>query len=366
LNSSSPLPCLFLIPTGIGCEVGGYAGDAIPSARLLAAATGCLITHPNVMNGASLFWNDERIQYVEGYSIDRFVGGEFYLRPVRKQRVGILLDAGLEPELRERHLQAVDGCRATLGLDIGPVVTTEAPLEITFSIASSGASWGEISNLSPLLRAGDRLKENGATAIAIVTRFPDDSGSKELDAYRQGRGVDFIAGAEAVISHSLVRHLCIPCAHAPAVAPLPIEDCLDPRVAGEELGHTFLPCVLVGLSRAPDLITKDSLPRISNILQPGLIGIENVGALVAPKGALGGEAVLGCIERNIPLIVVSNSGVLKVDLDSLGLKSKLETIGSKQIFSAKNYFEAAGLLVALRAGVAINSLNRPIYKVEKI
>ena len=366
MNSSSPLPCLFLIPTGIGCEVGGYAGDAIPYARLLAAATGCLITHPNVMNGASLFWNDERIQYVEGYSIDRFVGGEFYLRPVRKQRVGILLDAALEPELRERHLQAVDGCRATLGLDIGPVVTTESPLEITLSTASSGSSWGGISNLSPLLRAGDRLKENGATAIAIVTRFPDDLGSKELDAYRQGRGVDSIAGAEAVISHLLVRHLCIPCAHAPAVSPLPLEDCLDPRVAGEELGYTFLPCVLVGLSRSPDLITKDFLPKITNISQSDLIGVEHLGALVVPKGALGGEAVLGCIERNIPLIVVANSGVLKVDLDSLGLKSNLEVIGSRQIYSAKTYIEAAGILMALREGIAINSLNRPIHKVEKI
>ena len=60
-------PTLLIIPTGIGCSVGGFAGDAIPTARLLAAASGCLITHPNVMNGATLYWNDARIQYVEGY-----------------------------------------------------------------------------------------------------------------------------------------------------------------------------------------------------------------------------------------------------------------------------------------------------------
>ena len=41
-----PLPVLMLVPTGIGCEIGGYAGDALPSARLLAAASDCLITHP--------------------------------------------------------------------------------------------------------------------------------------------------------------------------------------------------------------------------------------------------------------------------------------------------------------------------------
>ena len=53
--SSAPMPTLMLVPTGIGCDIGGYAGDALPSARLLAAASGCLITHPNVMNGASLY-----------------------------------------------------------------------------------------------------------------------------------------------------------------------------------------------------------------------------------------------------------------------------------------------------------------------
>ena len=53
-----PLPTVMVVPTGIGCEVGGYAGDAVPAARLLAAASGCLITHPNVMNGASLYWSD--------------------------------------------------------------------------------------------------------------------------------------------------------------------------------------------------------------------------------------------------------------------------------------------------------------------
>ena len=70
------MPTLMLVPTGIGCDIGGYAGDALPSARLLAAASGCLITHPNVMNGASLYWSDSRVLYVEGYALDRFAVGE--------------------------------------------------------------------------------------------------------------------------------------------------------------------------------------------------------------------------------------------------------------------------------------------------
>ena len=69
-------PTIFIIPTGIGCEIGGFAGDALPSAKLLAAASGCLITHPNVMNGGSLSEVDERIHYVEGYNLDRYAKSE--------------------------------------------------------------------------------------------------------------------------------------------------------------------------------------------------------------------------------------------------------------------------------------------------
>ena len=119
--SAAPLPTLMLVPTGVGCEIGGYAGDAMPAARLLAAASGCLITHPNVMNGASLYWNDPRIHYVEGYGLDRLATAEWHLRPVRRQRIGLLLDAGIEPELAQRQIQVAQGCRASLGLDIGPV-----------------------------------------------------------------------------------------------------------------------------------------------------------------------------------------------------------------------------------------------------
>ncbi|ABX09497.1 DUF3326 domain-containing protein [Prochlorococcus marinus] len=355
------MPSLLLIPSGIGCSIGGYAGDAIPTARLLAAACGSLITHPNVINGAALYWNDERIQYVEGFGIDRFACGEFLLRPVRRQKVGLLLDAGLESELRQRHLQAVDGCRATLGLSIGPVVTTDVPLGISLQRGASGASWGTLDNPDSLLRAGDILKERGATAIAVVTRFPDDVNTAELDRYRKGQGVDLMAGAEAVVSHLLTRHLLLPCAHAPALSALSLSSDLNPLVAAEEMAHTFLPCVLVGLSRAPDLIPLNALDKISHRLLLDCISSDQLGAVIATEGALGGEAVLGCLERGTPLIIVSNPGVLNVDSESLGLKDRLSS-NQNLVLKASNYFEAAAFLLALREGIEITSLKRPIER----
>ena len=355
-TSAPPLPALLVIPTGIGCVQGGYAGDGLPVARLLAAASGCLITHPNVMNGAALYWSDPRIQYVEGWALDRFAAAQLALRPVRRQRVGLLLDAGIEPELRSRHLQVADGCRASLGLDIGPVVTTETSLGVSLRRGPSGASWGSLEHPDALLRAGERLRAGGATAIAVVARFPDDACSPELAAYRAGSGVDALAGAEAVISHLLSDHLGLPCAHAPALSPLPLDPDLDPRAAGEELGHTFLACVLVGLSRAPDLLNWPPAGAAATAAaDPALLRPEALAAVVAPAGALGGAAVLAAVERGVPLITVENPCVLAVTAAALGLEQDGATV-----LAARSYSEAAGLLLALREGISPDTLQRPI------
>lgn len=364
---SRPLPTLLVVPTGIGCAIGGYAGDGLPVARLLAAASGCLITHPNALNAAALYWSDPRIHYVEGWGLNRFAAGDLALEPVATQRVGLLLDAGIEQELRLRHLQAAEACRASLGLTIGPVLTTDVPLDVTLALSASGVSSGGIGRPDALIRAGERLKQAGATAIAVVARFPDDPGSAALASYRQGNGVDALAGAEAVISHLLSHQLGLPCAHAPALASLPLEPRLDPLAAAEELGHTFLPCVLVGLSRAPDLIPLGGgLPSqgLQARLQPllehlgdSVIHPSRIGAVVAPAGALGGEAVLACTERGIPLIAVEgNPSLLEVSAEHLGLHA----------IATASYAEAAGVVLALREGLQPAALRRPLPPLEQL
>jgi hypothetical protein len=343
-TSAAALPTLLVIPTGVGCVVGGFAGDALPAARLLAVASGCLITHPNVMNAAALYWSDRRIHYVEGWSLDRFAAGDLALAPVPSQRVGLLLDAGIEPDLALRHRQVADACRASLGLSVGPVLTSEEPLEVSLSIGASGSSWGRLGRPDALLRAGERLVAAGATAIAVVARFPDEPDSVAMAAYRHGSGVDGLSGAEAVISHLLSRHLGVPCAHAPALAPLPLDPGLDPRASAEELGHTFLPCVLVGLSRAPNLLPEP-------VVGEGLLHGTQLGAVVAPAGALGGEAVLACAERGVPLIAVQgNPCLLQVSGAALELP----------VLAAASYLEAAGLVLALREGIDPAALRRPL------
>jgi len=327
------------VPTGIGATIGGYAGDALPVARAIAQVADCLITHPNVLNGAQMYWPLPNALYVEGYALDRFAAGEWGLRPVRQNRIGLLLDCGLEPELLQRHLQAADAARATLGLELTDAVLTDAPLEVELRTTASGASWGTLGNPGSLLRAATRLKEQArAEAIAVVARFPDDLDSPALAAYRHGSGVDPLAGAEAVISHLLVREFQIPCAHAPALAPLPLDPALAPAAAAEELGYTFLPCVLVGLARAPQFVTQRAARAA--------IWAESVDALVVPASACGGSATLS----------LSGCRVIAVEENATQMQAPPELLGLKAV-RARSYLEALGILVAWRAGLSPAALR---------
>lgn len=337
-----PYTVVLIIPTGVGAAIGGYAGDALPVARAIASICDRLITHPNVLNGAQLYWSIPNSYYVEGYGLDKFASSCWGLRPVRQNRIGLILDAGIEPDLRIRQLQAADAARATLGLTLTDYVITDAPLNVQLRNSASGASWGTIENPDSLLRAAEVLiNKAGADAIAVVARFPDDIDSVALEQYRHGHGVDPLAGAEAVISHLVVRTFKVPCAHSPALLPLPIDPNISPRSAAEELGYTFLPSVLVGLSRAPHFVTA---------ALNGDIWANEVDAAIVPATACGSSAILS-LSRSTQIIAVrENQTQMQVPPEPLGIKA----------IQVDSYLEALGVLVAHKAGIDFNILKPSI------
>jgi len=313
--NSRPYTAVLIIPTGIGAAIGGYAGDGIPVARAIAQVCDRLITHPNVLNGAQLYWPLANTYYVEGYALDRFARGDWGLSPVHQNRIGLLFDRAIEFDLLQRHLQAADAVRATLGLDLTDYVITDAPLNVQLREAASGASWGTIGNPDSLLRGAEKLiKQGRAEAIAIVARFPDDPDSIALANYRHGQGVDPLAGAEAVISHLVVRQFQIPAAHAPALSPLPLD------------------------------------PQLSLVKQPGpdAIWSREVDALIVPASACGSSTVLSfCQEKTVLIAVQENSTRMKVAPEPLGVKA----------IRVHSYMEAIGAIVCQRAGVNLASLR---------
>ncbi|WOD39436.1 DUF3326 domain-containing protein [Nodosilinea sp. E11] len=343
VSGRRPYTAVLVVPTGIGAAVGGYAGDALPVARAMAAVVDTLITHPNVMNGAQLYWPLPNAYYVEGYGLDQFAAGTWGLRPVHRNRIGLVLDAAIEDDLRWRHLQAADAARATLGLDLIDYVVTDAPLEVSLRTATSGATWGTIGRPDSLLRAAERAIAAGAEAIAVVARFPEDTDSDVLQDYRQGQGVDPLAGAEAVISHLVVRTLRVPCAHAPALSPLPLDPSVAAKSAAEEIGYTFLPCVLAGLSRAPQFVVSPTpLGQAKDTLWA-----NQVDAIVVPASACGGSALLSLGRRSLAIAVEANATALAVSPESVGVPA----------VRVASYLEAVGLLAAHRAGIHPQALT---------
>ncbi|CAL8097179.1 unnamed protein product [Prunus armeniaca] len=312
---------VMIVPTGIGAAIGGYAGDALPVARTLSSVVDCLITHPNVLNAAMLYWPMPNALYVEGYALDRFAEGSWGLMPVHQNRVGLVLDSGIEEELRVRHLQVADAARASLGLPVVEYVVTDTPLQAL-------------------------LKRSQVNAIAVVGRFSDDDDVQDTDDYRKGMGIDLLAGVEAVISHLVVKEFQIPCAHAPALSPLPLSPSLCPKSAAEELGYTFLPCVLAGLSNAPQYLVKNSES------ENGCILASDVDSVILPVDAFGGDGVLAFAQskRNKPLIIAveENETVLDDTPDKVGVEA----------VKVSNYWEAIGVIAAHKAGVNPHSLRR--------
>ena len=385
-----PFTVVLIVPTGVGASIGGFAGDALPVARAIAQISDTLITHPNVLNGAQLYWPIPNALYVEGYALDKFAAGCWGLQPVHQNRIGLILDAGIEPDLQLRHLQAVDAARATLGLNITDWVLTDRPLQVELRISQSGASWGTIGNPDSLLRAAEKLiKQARVEAIAVVARFPDDEGSLALENYRRGKGVDPLAGAEAVISHLIVRTFKIPCAHAPALSALPLDPHLSPRSAAEEIGYTFLPCVLAGLGKAPQFVTPTvgQASCLSQVLggqdaRTQVLGgqdahpirekfyanrrdfesqglwADRVDAVVIPATACGGSAILSLSGRSsVQIIAVGdNKTQMQATPEKLGIKA----------LQVNSYLEAIGVLVAKRAGISPASLGADISSLRRL
>ena len=336
-----------LIPTGIGCSIGGYAGDAGPVTALLAETADFLVTNPNAVNASNFIGPEQGVVYTEGYSLDLFSRGEANLFIPRANKIGVIVERADDSELAE-VFNVINTVRAVHGAEIVDYVVTEEPIGTRSTRHASGAYTGQIDNPDILLSAARRLVSAGATALAVTTNV-QDLPAEEYAEHFAGLHPNPVGGAEAVLSHLLTRTFGIPAAHAPMInfEALPgAPTVVDARGAGEFISVSGLACVLMGLRNAPQLESRPGLGY------KAVVGINDVIAVIAPATALGSLPVLAGAQRGIPVIAVAaNTTLLDVNASGLHLPNVVEV---------DSYLEAAGAVLAIRRGLSLESVRRPI------
>jgi len=315
---------VMIIPTGIGCEIGGHCGDANAAARLLARCCDTLIVHPNVVNASDINEMTENCLYVEGSILDRFLKGELFLRRVLSNKVLVAVN-----KADYQSINAVSAARAMLGLD-AEIVELRVPL-VLIAQMKDGLATGEVKNWKELV---EQVREHEFDALALATPITIDQQTLK-DYFRHG-GVNPVGGVEAVASRRIAEALDKPVAHGPVDYALKgFTEVVDPRMAVETITENFIHCLLKGLHKAP---------RISH--EKG-ISVQDVDCMVSPYGCLG-VPHQACLDAHVPVIVVREN------------RSCLKHPERREFIYVENYLEAAGMLMAMQAGVHPSSVRRPL------
>ena len=308
------------IPTGIGADIGGYAGDFGYIAREFSKYFH-LIINPNAVNGGILSAINYDMSYLEGYLFDEFFKGNIGIipkKPYETNKIGVIFDCEIPKNILNVHLNTINALKIVQGMNICDIEYTKHPVGVEIKIENNISS-GSIKNPDALINAANRLLNKGCETIAVVCYFGCDC---EDDDYSNAQGIDPIGGIEAVISHLITKKYKIPCAHSPAFFDIDISQKLEhPKVSSELISSTYLPCVIQGLSIAPYIVDFNHKDAIT---------YKNVDYLIVPYDATGSIAVLSSIENSVKIAAVKNKTVLDVTFEKLNYKP---------CFIFENYFD---------------------------
>jgi hypothetical protein len=307
---------VFLVPTGIGAEIGGHSGDSGPAACLLASMCTHLITHPNVGNAADINELPSNALYVEGSVIADLLMGAVELQTVRANRLLLLMERHTDPWFMDATVNMASAARAAAGFNIGEVVVLQRNFSMRSLYSPSGRAAGEVDGLESVFDCLDRRRGSfDAVAISSLIKVPHHYHKDYFDD-RDDQIVNPWGGVEAMLTHTLSRHYRVPTAHAPMMTSREVQTLdfgpVDPRKAAEPVSCTYLFSVLKGLHRSPAICASAGNPGAA-----GRIGVENIHCLVIPDGCIG-LPTLAALAQQIPIIAVrGNQNCMATSLSSL-------------------------------------------------
>lgn len=344
---------MLTIPTGIGAEIGGHAGDATPVARLLGTVCDTLVVHPNIVNASDINEMPENALYVEGSAIGRLLMGTVGLRRVRSNRLLVLIGPHEDQQFVSGAINAVNAARATCGLRCDHIVRLSSDFQLQTTYAASGAASGSVEGFEHLFEILAQLRdEYDAVAITSTINVPH---AYHTD-YFKGEMVNPWGGVEAMLTHAITNLFNAQSAHAPMFDSREVAEMdvgvVDPRMAAETISFAFFQCVLKGLQRSPQIVHLNGLDMPTD-----LFTANDISCLVIPDGCFG-LPTFAALMQGIPVIAVrENRNVMRNDLSSLPWEKD-------QFRVVENYWEAAGVMSAMRAGIDPSSVRRPLTPIK--
>ena len=351
VESAEGFNAVLLVPTGIGAEIGGHAGDATPVAALLASVCSTLITHPNVVNASDIVDIPSNTLYVEGSVISRLLMGTVGLQRVRSNRLLVVLGYHDDDLFINAAINSVNAARSSYGLICPRIVQLDSRLVMGSHYTSSGRAAGDVTGVEGLFEVLDQYAgEYDAVAITSQISVPANYHQDYFDS--GGNMVNPWGGVEAMLTHAVSTLYNLPSAHSPMLESQEIANAdpgvVDPRMAAEAVSLALLQCILKGLQRSPKIISDPGALRHHDVLT-----VEDISCLVIPDGCIG-LPTLAALEQGIPVIAVrENRNLMRNDLSQLPWPPG-------QLHLVENYWEAAGVMAAMQAGIDPQAVRRPL------
>jgi len=353
IENTREFNAVLLVPTGIGALVGGHAGDAGPVARLLASVCDKLITHPNVVNASDINEMTENTLYVEGSVVCRLLMGTIGLQPVRSNRILTVVEKHPTDEIFVNGaINAVNAARASTGLNCSQILLLDPAMQLITEYSSSGRAVGHVERLTNLFdRLSELRGEYDSIALTSIIKIPTRALHKQYFESR-GKMINPWGGVEAIFTHAISSAFDVQSAHSPMIEDQLVSNMdvgvVDPRLAAEAISFTYMQCILKGLQRAPKIITDRRAMAHSSV-----ISATDISCIVIPAGCIG-IPTLAALAQGITVIAVrENTNIMRNDLTLLPW-------ASDQLIVVDTYLEALGAMAALRAGIAVDTLRRPI------
>lgn len=317
---------VFIVPTGIGAEIGGHSGDANPAFKLIASVSDIAITHPNVVNAADINEMPENAWYVEGSILDSFLEGTTRLKKPNQNKILLVVNKPIKNET----INAVNAARKTIGCHID-MMELNTELKLVATMTEKGAS----GNVYGWIELVEQIRDHSFDALAIATPI-SVSTEVALNYFKNG-GINPWGGVEAVASRLIATAIGKPTAHAPTqTGNEKVESyngVVDPRTAAEMVSVCYIHCVFKGLHKAP---------RLTQIFDG--LDVEDIDCLITPLNCYG-RPHKACERAGIPIIAVKENATC---LD----------IQPSNCIIVGNYLEAVGYIQLLKIGITEYSVRQ--------